>query len=80
MFCSRSVLRKNSSFINLFRLLSNKSEQNSSFSFLPTNNLPVKLNRKKGLTEIRGPYYAPVTKTYLDELLFDWGDYVDGIK
>lgn len=49
------------------------------FSFLPANSLAPK-PRKTGLTEIRGPYYAPVTQTYLDELLSDWGDYVDGIK
>jgi hypothetical protein len=44
------------------------------FSFLPTNSIPPK-PRGIGLTEIRGPYYAPVTQTYLD-----WGEYVDGIK
>lgn len=49
------------------------------FSFLPANSLSPK-PRKTGLTEIRGPYYAPVTQTYLDELLSDWGEYVDGIK
>lgn len=51
-----------------------------SFSFLPANALEPKAIRTKGLTEIRGPYYAPVTKTYLDELLKDWGEYVDGVK
>ncbi|KAI0674812.1 coma-domain-containing protein [Trametes maxima] len=50
------------------------------FSFLPANSLEPKATRIKGLTEIRGPYYAPVTKTYLDELLKDWGEYVDGVK
>ena len=50
------------------------------FSFLPANSLGPKHGRTKGLTEIRGPYYAPVTKTYLDELLGDWGEYVDGVK
>ena len=50
------------------------------FSFLPSNSLDPKAERTKGLTEIRGPYYAPVTKTYLDELLGDWGEYVDGVK
>lgn len=50
------------------------------FSFLPANSLEPKATRTKGLTEIRGPYYAPVTNTYLDELLTDWGEYVDGVK
>lgn len=49
------------------------------FAFLPANALPSK-PRGKGLTEIRGPYYYPVTATYLEELLSDWGAYVDGIK
>lgn len=49
------------------------------FNFLPANALSPK-PRGKGLTEIRGPYYYPVTATYLDELLSDWGAYVDGIK
>ncbi|XP_006457671.1 hypothetical protein AGABI2DRAFT_213173 [Agaricus bisporus var. bisporus H97] len=49
------------------------------FTFLPTNTLPQK-PRKSGLTEIRGPYYAPVTQTYLTELLKDWGEFVDGVK
>ena len=52
----------------------------SAFPFLPTNKLPSKPDRKKGLTQIRGPYYAPVTQTYLNELLADWGEFVDGIK
>jgi hypothetical protein len=47
---------------------------------LPTNTLPSKPNRKKVLTEIRGPYYASVTQIYLDELFSDWREYVDGIK
>ncbi|TFK50302.1 2R-phospho-3-sulfolactate synthase [Heliocybe sulcata] len=51
----------------------------TAFEFLPTNPLPPK-PRKQGLTEIRGPYYAPVGQKYIDELLSDWGDYVDGIK
>ena len=54
-------------------------KQGSAFGFLPSNVLPAK-PRTFGLTEIRGPYYAPVTLTYLDELLSDWGEYVDGVK
>jgi len=51
----------------------------TSFDFLPKNELSNK-PRSTGLTEIRGPYYTPMTRTYLDELLKDWGEYVDGIK
>ncbi|KAJ2990459.1 hypothetical protein NUW54_g8463 [Trametes sanguinea] len=56
------------------------SSNSHPFSFLPANALEPKATRTKGLTEIRGPYYAPVTQTYLDELLKDWGEYVDGVK
>ncbi|KAG8944665.1 hypothetical protein FRC04_001629 [Tulasnella sp. 424] len=53
------------------------------FSFLPANKLEKKIGRgerSKGLTEIRGSYYNPVTYTYLNELLSDWGEFVDGVK
>jgi len=53
------------------------------FGFLPSNKLPKKEGRgerQKGLTEIRGSYYNPVTYTYLNELLSDWGEFVDGVK
>jgi hypothetical protein len=50
------------------------------FPFFLVNALATKPNRNKGTTEIRGPYYFPVTRTYLQELLSDWGKYVDGIK
>ncbi|TBU22960.1 coma-domain-containing protein [Dichomitus squalens] len=56
------------------------NQKDHPFSFLPANSLEPKASRAKGLTEIRGPYYAPVTNTYLDELLSDWGEYVDGVK
>lgn len=61
-------------------LTSSSSTTSLPFSFLPANSLTPKSKRTTGLTEIRGPYYAPVTATYLDELLSDWGEYVDGIK
>src|ERR1700738_2441559 len=57
----------------------NTAASNKPFSFLPSNTLPPK-PRQKCLTEIRGPYYAAVTATYLDELLSDWGEFVDGVK
>ncbi|KAL1757943.1 hypothetical protein FB107DRAFT_208310 [Schizophyllum commune] len=58
---------------------SSPTKATAPFAFLPSNTLPAK-PRERGLTEIRGPYYAPVTATYLDELLSDWGEYVDGVK
>ncbi|KAF8823684.1 hypothetical protein HHX47_DHR9000279 [Lentinula edodes] len=58
---------------------SNANTTTSPYNFLSSNYLPPK-PRDHGLTEIRGPYYYPVTKTYLDELLSDWGEFVDGVK
>jgi hypothetical protein len=74
---TRTVLAR--SFATTNRLYRPKTHTSEDFSFLPTNTLPAK-PRKNGLTEIRGPYYAPVTQTYLDELLKDWGEFVDGVK
>ena len=81
MLASAPIRRTILSLRNVHRSLSTTTPRLTSlpYSFLPANSLDPK-PRKKGLTEIRGPYYAPVTKTYLDELLSDCGDYVDGIK
>ncbi|KAH8102811.1 phospho-3-sulfolactate synthase coma [Phellopilus nigrolimitatus] len=60
-----------------------ETSADSPFAFLPANALVPKTGRgekSKGLTEIRGSYYNPVTYTYLDELLSDWGEFVDGVK
>jgi len=49
------------------------------FGFVNLNRLPPK-PRKKGLVEIRGPYYASVSIGYLSDLLDDWAEYFDGYK
>ncbi|MDD5371540.1 MAG: phosphosulfolactate synthase [Anaerolineaceae bacterium] len=49
------------------------------FSFFPLNNRPGK-PRRKGVTEIRGPYYSPMGKRYLQDLLETMGGYVDVFK
>ena len=36
--------------------------------------------RKRGITEIRGPYYAVMGSRYLADILETMGDYVDGVK
>ncbi len=36
--------------------------------------------RQRGVTEIRGPYYTPMGKRYLQDLLETMGAYVDGFK
>lgn len=59
-----------------------KSKQRKSdraFSFLQLNIREGK-PRKRGVTEIRGPYYTPMGKRYLEDILETMGDYVDILK
>jgi phosphosulfolactate synthase (CoM biosynthesis protein A) len=57
-----------------------KSKQpQRSFPFLRTNQRDAK-PRKRGLTEIRGPYYSVVGPRYLEDLFELMGDYVDSLK
>ncbi len=49
------------------------------FAFLPLNERPGK-PRRRGVTEIRGPYYTPVGPRYLEDLLDSMGAYVDTLK
>ena len=55
----------------------NDSER--AFSFLPLNDHPAK-PRTRGITEIRGPYYTPMGKRYLQDILETMGEYVDSLK
>ncbi len=50
-----------------------------SFSFLRINEREGK-PRKRGLTEIRGPYYSVVGRQYLEDLFEMMGAYVDSLK
>jgi phosphosulfolactate synthase (CoM biosynthesis protein A) len=58
-------------------------EQNNAderaFGFLEINKRQTK-PRSRGLTEIRGPYYTPMGKRYLQDVLETMGDYVDSLK
>ncbi len=49
------------------------------FAFLKTNRREAK-PRTHGITEIRGPYYAPVGKSYLQDVFETMGVYVDALK
>src|SRR6266571_6900088 len=49
------------------------------FSFLHLNQRERK-PRSHGLTEIRGPYYTPMGKRYLSDVLETMGAYVDSLK
>ena len=50
-----------------------------SFSFLRINEREDR-PRKRGLTEIRGPYYSVVGRRYLEDLFETMGAYVDSLK
>jgi phosphosulfolactate synthase (CoM biosynthesis protein A) len=50
-----------------------------SFRFLHVNEREAK-PRKRGLTEIRGPYYSVVGRRYLEDLFETMGVYVDSLK
>src|SRR5437660_7378507 len=57
-----------------------KSKQRQrSFPFLRINEREDK-PRKRGLTEIRGPYYSVVGRRYLEDLFETMGAYVDSLK
>lgn len=49
------------------------------FPFIRTNEREGK-PRSRGVTEIRGPYYTPAGRRYLEDLFETWGAYVDGLK
>lgn len=53
--------------------------EDRAFPFLRVNDRPSK-PRKTGVTEIRGPYYAPVGKHYLTDLFETMGRYIDSLK
>jgi (2R)-phospho-3-sulfolactate synthase (ComA) len=49
------------------------------FAFLKVNQRPGK-PRSQGVTEIRGPYYTPMGRHYLQDILETMGSYVDALK
>ncbi len=49
------------------------------FPFLHLNDRPAK-PRSHGITEIRGPYYTPMGKRYLADLLDTMGSWIDSLK
>lgn len=61
------------------RRTSREADSERAFSFLRLNERDHK-PRARGLTEIRGPYYTPMGKRYLEDILETMGDYVDSLK
>ncbi len=56
-----------------------KKEDDRAFNFLRVNDRGKK-PRQRGITEIRGPYYSPMGKRYLEDVLETMGAYVDSLK
>lgn len=56
-----------------------EADKERAFGFLPFNKREVK-PRKNGITEIRGPYYTPMGKRYLEDVLETMGEYIDILK
>ncbi|MGO9119101.1 MAG: phosphosulfolactate synthase [Desulfomonilaceae bacterium] len=56
-----------------------KNSDERAFSFLPINERESK-PRKRGITEIRGPYYTPMGSRYLQDILETMSNYVDSLK
>src|SRR5439155_6424790 len=56
-----------------------ESENERGFTYLRTNQREGK-PRSRGITEIRGPYYTPMGKRYLQDILETMGAYVDALK
>ena len=59
--------------------MARSQSQERAFSFLKVNERPAK-PRTRGVTEIRGPYYTPMGKRYLQDILETMAFYVDSLK
>ncbi len=55
------------------------TDSERAFEFLRMNKRQPK-PRDRGVTEIRGPYYTPMGKRYLADILETMGEYVDSLK
>src|SRR3990172_2315075 len=54
-------------------------DRERAFAFLRTNARPPK-TRSRGVTEIRGPYYTPLGRHALEDILSTMGAWVDALK
>ena len=54
-------------------------ENERAFAFIELNKRDPK-PRKAGITEIRGPYYTPMGKNYLTDVLETMDSYIDSLK
>lgn len=54
-------------------------DDDRAFFFIPLNRSPDK-PRSRGVTEIRGPYYSPMGRRYLEDVLETMGTWIDTLK
>ena len=59
--------------------MAKSNSEERAFNFLKVNDRPPK-PRTRGVTEIRGPYYTPMGKRYLQDILETMAAYVDSVK
>ncbi len=59
--------------------MANTDPNERAFSFIRVNERPPK-PRQRGITEIRGPYYTPMGRRYLEDVLDTMSSYVDSLK
>lgn len=59
--------------------MANITSSERAFDFIPLNIRDSK-PRTRGITEMRGPYYTPMGKRYLSDILETMGEYVDTLK
>lgn len=55
------------------------NDDGRAFSFVPLNRRPDK-PRSRGVTEIRGPYYTPMGRRYLEDVLETMAPWIDTLK
>ncbi|KLJ08726.1 cysteine sulfinate desulfinase [Blastomyces silverae] len=72
-FSASAVAKKESKVKTLLQ------DKQHGLGFARSNPIPAK-PRKRGVTEIRGPYYSVMGKRYLADVLETMGHYVDGLK
>jgi phosphosulfolactate synthase (CoM biosynthesis protein A) len=55
------------------------NENDRAFGFIPLSSRPRK-PRTNGMTEMRGPYYTPMGRRYLEDVLETMGSWIDTLK
>jgi phosphosulfolactate synthase (CoM biosynthesis protein A) len=55
------------------------NDHDRAFGFIPLNTRPGK-PRTQGMTEMRGPYYTPMGRRYLEDVLETMGRWIDTLK